>query len=258
MSDPVRPVTEDELHAYVDEVLDAARRDEVEQYLRAHQAVSERVRAYVAQRGALRDAFARHADEPLPASLDLWAIVEARLRGRRPAHWRVAAALVLAIAAGAAGGWFGRAGRASGVQLIAQEAAASYAVFTVDPRRPVELWASQQDDLTRWVSNRLQRPLSPPDLTGEGYRLLGGRVVPTEHGPAAMFMYENDAKTRVVVFVRPMASAQTTSIEQVEAGPLDACAWIDRGVGYSVVAREPYLRLLALSRQVRMQASERG
>lgn len=257
MSDLGRPVAEDELHAYVDELLEPARRAEIEQYLRAHPDLLERVRAYAAQRSDLRAAFAPLAEEPIPASLDLWSLVEARLTRPRPrfAGWKVAAAILVAAVGGATGAWLLKPAPASGVQLIAQEAAASYAVFTVDPRRPVELWAAQGEDLKRWVSNRLGRPVSPPDLTGVGYQLLGGRVVPTAHGPAGMFMYENAAHTRLVVFVRPMVTVRSTGIEQVEAGRFDACAWVDAGVGYSVVAQEPYERLLELSRHVRQQTS---
>ena len=70
-----------------------------------------------------------------------------------------------------------------------QEAAASYAVYASDKRRPVELWAVQRDDLVRWLSNRLNRPIAPPDLSVAGYQLLGGRLVATGHGPAALFIY---------------------------------------------------------------------
>lgn len=263
MNGPARPVGEDDLQAYVDEFLDPVRRVAVEQYLRAHPDVAERVRADAAQRHELRVALAPFADGPLPSSLNVAMLVEARLLQRRRAPWRVAAAVALAAMAGAAGGWFlGRdgaiGGGATGVQLLAEEAAASYAVYTVDARRPVELWAAQQEDLTRWLSTRLRHPLAAPDLASVGYQLLGGRLVPTVHGPAAMFMYENEARSRLIVFVRPMTTPRSTPIEQVDAGTLDGCAWIDQGLGYSVVAREPAGRILELSRHVRQQTDGRG
>ena len=33
---------------------------------------------------------------------------------------------------------------------------------------------------------------------------MGGRLVATEHGPAALFMYDDDRGTRVTMLVRPM------------------------------------------------------
>jgi anti-sigma factor RsiW len=91
-----------------------------------------------------------------------------------------------------------------------------------------------------------------------GYRFLGGRLVATDRGPAALFMYEDERGGRLAVFMRPMARANATAIEPVEAGPVDGCAWIERGIGYTVVAAEPYERLLDLSRQVRQQVQAQG
>jgi anti-sigma factor RsiW len=31
----------------------------------------------------------------------------------------------------------------------------------------------------QWVSNRLKQPVKLPDLTGSGYRLMGGRLIAT-------------------------------------------------------------------------------
>ena len=45
-------------------------------------------------------------------------------------------------------------------------------------------------------------------------------------------------------YLRPMSAPGTTPIEPVDIGDLDGCAWIDRGVGYTVIAAEPYERLL--------------
>ena len=50
MTDPGRPISEDELHAYVDGLLDPGRRLEVEHYLEAHPAVAQRVGAYRTER----------------------------------------------------------------------------------------------------------------------------------------------------------------------------------------------------------------
>jgi anti-sigma factor RsiW len=82
--------------------------------------------------------------------------------------------------------------------------------------------------------------------------------VPTAHGPAAMFMYESRLGSRLMLFVRPMAVVRNTPIEQVDIGDIDGCAWIDRGVGYSLVAAEPYARLLELSGHVRLLMQTSG
>lgn len=257
MTEGGRPITEEELHAYVDGRLDAERRAAVDRYLREHPEAAQRVAAYSAQREELRAAFAARGVTPIPPSLDLARLLEERLTRRR-APWRMAASVALALGLGGAGGWYLGSRPPTGIDVLAQEAGASYAVFAVDKRRPVELWAEQRDDLTRWVSNRLNRPVAPPDLSSVGYRFLGGRLIATSRGPAALFMYEDSRGTRLGVFMRPMARGNTTAIEQVEAGAVDGCAWIERGVGYTVIAAEPYERLKELSRYVRQQVQAQG
>lgn len=257
MSDGDRPITEEELHAYVDGLLDPARRAAVERYLRETPDIAARVTDFQLQRNALRAAFADRASEPLPQSLNFARLVEARLSRRRE-RWRVAAGLVFALALGGGAGWIAGSRPPSGLDALAQEAGVNYAVYATDKRRPVELWATQRDDLTRWLSNRLNRPVSPPDLTAAGYQLLGGRLVAAAHSPAALFVYENDRGLRLILYIRPMRSPATTPITQVDIGNLDGCAWTDRGVGYTLMAAEPYARLLELSQHARHQAQSSG
>ncbi len=54
-----------------------------------------------------------------------------------------------------------------------------------------------------------------------------------------MFVYRNDAGVRLSVLVRPDAKARNTPLSPVEAKPVGGAAWIDKGVGYSVVAPVP-------------------
>lgn len=122
----------------------------------------------------------------------------------------------------------------------------------------MELWAPQREDLARWLSNRLGRAVAPPDLSGVKYQLLGGRLVATEHGPAALFMYENERGTRLALFVRPMTVGHNTPIENVQAGAVDGYAWIDRGIGYTVIADESHSRLQEVSEHVKQQIGAPG
>ena len=76
-----RPITEDDLHAYVDRVLEPERQVEVANYLESHPEVARRVAAFSDQRERLRAALAPIADEPLPAELNLSRIIENRRGG---------------------------------------------------------------------------------------------------------------------------------------------------------------------------------
>jgi anti-sigma factor RsiW len=251
-----RPITEDDLHAYVDRALEPERRAEVATYLDDHPDVAKRIGAFTDQRELLRAALAPIADEPLPPELNLPRIIEQRTRRPSVARWAMAAILLLSI--GGLGGWALRGALEAspgGLVALAQEATASYNVYAPDHVRPVEVRASDGAQLVQWVSDRLHRPVKVPDLTTSGYRLMGGRLVATEHGPAAMFMYDDDHGSRIVVLTRPMSSAdQNAPMTPQSHGDVGGFAWADDGVGYSLVGHAAPEFLRPIANEVRKQA----
>src|SRR5260370_11714287 len=203
-----RPITEDDLHAYVDRVLEPELQAEVAGYLGDHPDVAKRVDAFSDRRDQLRAAHAPIAAEPLPAELNLARIMQNRARRPSLVWWAMAAMLLLSI--GGLGGWAVRGAlQASpgGLVALAQEATASYNVYAPDRVRPVEVRASDSAQLVQWVSDRLHRPVKVPDLAASGYRLIGGRLVATHHRPAATFMYDDGHGIRPAVPPPPMRSA---------------------------------------------------
>lgn len=234
-----RPITEDDLHAYVDDALEPERRAEVASYLAGHPDVGKRVAAFAGQRELLRTALAPIADEPLPPELNLSHIIEGRRRRPSPV-WRAVAAMLL-LGIGGVGGWAMRGSlqpSQGGLAALAQEAAYSYNVYAPDRVRPVEMRASDRAELVQWISGRLSRPVKVPDLAGSGYRLMGGRLVATAHGPAAMFMYDDDHGSRIVVLIRPMSSSdQDAPMTAQSKADVAGFAWADGGMGYTLVGR---------------------
>lgn len=253
-----RPITEDDLHAYVDRALEPERQGEVAAYLDEHPDVARRVGAFTDQREALRAALAPIAEEPLPAELNLSRIIEQRARRPSIARWAMAAVVLLSI--GGVGGWTMRSELQTppeGLAALAQEASASYNVYAPDHLRPVEVRASDSAELVQWVSDRLHRQVKVPDLAGSGYRLMGGRVVATQHGPAAMFMYDDDHGSRLVVMTRPMSSAdQNAPMTPQSQGDVGGFAWADDGLGYSLVGHAAPEALRPIANEVRKQARE--
>lgn len=72
-----------------------------------------------------------------------------------------------------------------------------------DAAHPVEVKATEQDHLVQWLSNRLGQSIKAPDLTGFGFRLMGGRVLPAAaSGVAAQLMYDDDHGTRLTLYLR--------------------------------------------------------
>ncbi len=71
MTDPKIPVTEDELHAFVDDELPAERRADVEAWLNAHPDDAERVRSWRSMADLLHARYDAVAEEPVPQRLEL-------------------------------------------------------------------------------------------------------------------------------------------------------------------------------------------
>jgi anti-sigma factor RsiW len=253
-----RPISEDDLHAYVDERLEVGRIAEVDAYLAAHPDMTQQVDGFARQRRMLREALAPIANEPVPAQLSLGRIIAAR---RKPAAtvWRSIAAAALLLLVGGASGWLGRGaleppGR--GVAALAQEASDNYGVYSPDRARPVEIRASEGADLVRWISDRLRHPVVVANLAGSGYRFMGGRVVATPNGAAGMFMYDDDKGSRLVMLMRPMAVERDAPVFREEKGGITGLAWAEGGMGYSVVGAASLPTLEAIVGEIRKQVAQ--
>src|ERR1700682_6291036 len=109
MTDPKIPVTEDELHAYVDNELPAERRADVEAWLGAHPDAAERGGSWVSMAGGVHARYDSVADEAVPKRLEIERLV------RQPRKWiyGAMAATLAAFIAGGGVGWVARGAVAS-------------------------------------------------------------------------------------------------------------------------------------------------
>ena len=247
-----QPISEYDLHAYVDGFLDPARRMSVEGYLADHPQVAERVAGWQTADETLRKAVAWRAEEPAPAALDIARAVNAR-SSQRWVPWRMAASILVALTVGAGSGWIAhRPGPENGIASIGMEASMAQRVFAADTLHPVEFGPDEQSQLVKWVSLRLGRPIAPPDLSKSGYRFLGGRIIATEHGPGCMFLYENTAGVRVTLFVRPMQGIDMNAgMQPVQTANTSGFVWSRNGVGFGLVSNNPMSMLHEIANRVR-------
>lgn len=240
------PISEADLHAYVDSVLPAARRSDVEDYLARHPEDGERLRAYQAQKQALKVLFQPIFDEPLPQNLRALAWPPARDTVGRPfmalsSLLRIAAGLLIALLGGV-GGWlahdqFEAAPRLARLSPLARQAAVAHAVFSPDVRRPVEVGAEQEEQLVAWLTKRLGTPVRPPRLATLGYDLIGGRLLPGNAGPVAQFMYQDGSGQRLTLYLSTeIAGNQETAFRFAQEGKVNVFYWVDGKFGYALSA----------------------
>lgn len=266
------PITEADLHAWVDGQLSAERGREIEGYLSTRPDEAERLEAYRAQKRELHALFDPVLDEPLPQR-----VLDA---ARPPARGRlqaVAAGLAIALL-GAAAGWVVRGSLGSSAELaaatasvrmastpagdFARRAAVAHAVYSPDARRPVEVSAEHEDQLVAWLSKRMGTPMKPPHLQALGYALEGGRLLPGGRGPVAQFMYRDGTGTRLTLYVSnevgaagpaaPDAAASGTTPQAAfrfaQEGGVNVFYWIEGRFGYalsSAAGRDELARVAA-------------
>lgn len=245
------PITEDDLHAYVDGALDPGRRALVDRHLAEHPLEAARVAAWERQNATLGELYRHIGEEPVPARLEVRRIAAARAAARTARPWRaVAVAAALCLAVGLAGGWIGRGYRvaaAAGQGTLVGEAVAAHSLYSPEVLHPVEVRAEEQEHLTAWLSRRLDRKLVLPDLRSRGFDLVGGRLLPVQGHPAAQLMYEDRAGQRVTFLVVAASGGRETSLQYGEEDGLGSLVWTEETIRCVLVGDLPRDRLRDLA-----------
>lgn len=240
--------TDHDLLAFADDQLPPDRRRAVEEHLARSPEDAARVAAYREQTTQLRALFNPVLDEPIPQRLTLLA------PRRRFAGVAVAA---LWMVAGIAVGWGVAAltgPQPSGATTLARRAAVAHVVYSPEVRHPVEVGAEQQEHLVRWLSKRLGANLRPPVLTGNGFELVGGRLLPGDRGPVAQFMYQDARGRRLTLYVsRTPAGQHDTAFRYSREDGVSVFYWIDTSLAYALSAELPKADLLDVATVVYKQ-----
>lgn len=259
---PAHPVQENDLHALVDGQLPPQRAQAV--LARLDAADTERLAHWTAQRNRLRSLHAALVHEPPPEPLRATATRLQALHDRQAQYWRwggMAASVLLAFGLGwgLRGQWPGTLASAqaplASAQRFAQQAAVAHAVYQPEQRHPVEVAAAQQEHLVQWLSKRLNRPLTVPVLTAQGFELVGGRLLPGGSGARAQFMYQNAAGQRITLYLGALEQAQAEAFHFYGDGAVSSFYWVDRGFGYALSGALPRPALQALATAVYQQLS---
>jgi anti-sigma factor RsiW len=231
MTDPKIPVTEDELHAFVDNELPAERRGDVEAWLAAHPDDAVRVQSWREMADALHARYDAVINEPVPQRLELERLV------RQPRRWiygAIAASLVAFVAGGAAG-WVAHGARSapSLFQNITDDALDAHKLYVVEVRHPVEVPGDEKTHLQQWLTRRCGRSVNAPELEAAGLKLVGGRLLPGPSGPASFLMYEGPSGERFTIYYARTDSPQTAM--RYRAGDAFAALyWVENGLAYVV------------------------
>jgi anti-sigma factor RsiW len=255
MTDAKIPVTEDELHAYVDNELPPERRGEVEAWLAAHPDDAERVQSWRAMAETLHARYDAVADEPVPKRFEIERLV------RQPRNWMYAAvaATLVAFVAGGGVGWLahGAVASPSVIQNFTLDALDAHRLYVVEVRHPVEVPGSERAHLQQWLTKRCGWDVRAPELDATGLKLVGGRLLPGPTGPASFLMYESASGERFTVYTAK-AATEATQMRYSTRDNNGALFWADRGVAYVVSGGSDRERLTQVARLIYDQTEKSG
>lgn len=213
-------ISEAELHAYIDGVLDVGRRREMETIITADPELAARISAYRADMAKLKRLFEPLSERPVPQA---W-IERARAPQARPSpDWQkyaaVAAALLLVL--GATVGWRMWTRGPSDVVEAALQArnplSVSQRVLTGEP----DTDRATYDTALR---SALAANIKVPDMTRMGFKFAELRI----YSGAAEIVY-HDGKSRIfTLYVQ--RSDGTVRFDQFERNGLRVCVWQDDAI----------------------------
>jgi len=252
-------VTEADLHAFADGLLPPEKQAQLETWLAENPEEAAAVAAWRTQSDGIRALFAPYAisreDDP-----DLIAKGRETLPKGKPASrlfrriTMLAASLALFLAGAAAGHFGPNLFARPELQLTAmeawpQQAHSAFIVYASEVRHPVEVGADQEAHLATWLGKRMNvAGLKVPSLQVLGFQLVGGRLLPINGTPGAMFMYENASGQRLTVLVGHNTETTTTSFRFASNGDIETFYWIDGSLGYTVTGE--------ISREMLQQVAE--
>ncbi|GAB4057670.1 anti-sigma factor [Uliginosibacterium sediminicola] len=245
--------TDDALLRYVDDRLDIDDRNRAENLLRENREAAQRVATWQQQDAILHKHFDPIARTAVPQHL-----LRAARRAAHRSPLRYAAAVVW-LSIGLLVGWLmryelGDTPPAAPQASLSHIAAMAHAIYVPEKRHAVEVAADEEAHLVTWLSKRLGQPLKVPVLNAQGYALVGGRLLPSETGPVAQFMFQNDAGQRLTLYLRTQkGNVGETSFQFAQEGTISTFYWLDDQLSYALsgdIARD---KLLALAQETYRQ-----
>ncbi|MDP9809555.1 anti-sigma factor RsiW [Rhizobium tibeticum] len=238
MNEINQTVTEADLHAYADGQLPEQARARIEAWLSDNPDDAARVAEWTVQNGEIRSLFAGYE---MSRDTDVELVTGRSGRASWPKRLAMTAAIAGIFGLGALSGHYGPALfekpdlQLTELETLPNEARNAFLVYAGEVRHPVEVFANEEAHLATWLGKRLAvQDLKVPNLQELGFKLVGGRLLPVDGRPGAMFMYEDQAGERLTVLVGRNADNRSTSFRFASSGKVETFYWIDGELGYAV------------------------
>lgn len=221
-------IRDEDLHAFIDGELDAARNAEVAEAARSDAALMEQIAAFRADKAMLAEVYAPLIDRPLPKE---WLARIARDDRRRGRPWlapitAIAASIVLLIAGLST---YHRL-PANGEEAIVREALAARADMLESNEVLAVASPAETGAVDHILTSALRMRVKTPDLSRMGYKLEAVRVYGNVPGGKSVELRYRDARHRnFALYVRHPSSG--VRFDQYRSAGLRVCIWQDDVLG---------------------------
>jgi anti-sigma factor (TIGR02949 family) len=222
------------LDAWVDGELDSETSAALRKHTSACPACAAAEAERVALKAALRAGMPYHR-APAELRARIRESVVSRAPGRRSPHtlWWWQAAGLAACAALLSTLLTYWATRPVADDPLREQLVASHVASLADPKRLLDVIASERHVVKPWFQGKVDFAPSVPDLSPEGFALLGARVDHVGEKQAAAIVYRIRAHV-INVFVW-RANADSTALLETRSRGFSVASWTEDGLRYSAV-----------------------
>ncbi len=235
------------LHAYADGELQGEEKQNVEHELASSEESRLMLESIRTQKSEFHKAYDGVLVEPVPARL----LKAATFKPRANMWPKLAlAASLSALAFGATSGWLAHNSFNQTIvaETLPQRALDAFVVYGGEQRHAVEVAASEKDHLQAWLSKRIGVNFSLPDLTEQGYTLIGGRLLGEDGKPAGLLMYEDANKKRLAIYVAANSAKNNEAMMVQQKGALVTCYWVETDMVYALSGEQSSEQMLVLAK----------
>lgn len=198
------PPDDTEIHAYVDGLLAPDRVREIESWLERHPQQAAELHAWRQDAQQLRTEMAAELRRLPAATLPDPARVRRSQASRRRTRLALAASLLIGLGTGGIGGWELRSAATPRTEPPMGDALQAYRLFVQQVPMNADIIETHPGELRNWLEARFgARHPQLPELAGSGFQAVGGRLLATAEGPAAMVVYRNDRGDAISYYIRP-------------------------------------------------------
>ncbi|MEM8630546.1 MAG: anti-sigma factor [Pseudomonadota bacterium] len=230
----------EKLSAYLDGELSADEAATIDAALASDPDLMRELESLLAADTLARDSFQAMVEEPVPLALASTIRNADTVAAPPPQRsWTgiaAAAAVACFVIGGAAGFFVGQSETGSSPGWLAS-IADYHGVYAAQGRHLVEVPAEEADHIQTWLTATIGADVRIPDLSAEGLRFQGARLVVAAGKPVAQLMY-TDGNGRVVALCQIGTAAPQDGFATTTLNGFDMVSWGGREANFVVIGDE--------------------